>query len=65
MENQTTYRIRTKLNETEPINIPVKLMQEYNSFEILSLKINTNDTYRSYTSTEGIVVGRVSTTNNR
>ena len=47
MENQTTYRIRTKLGETEPINIPVKLMQEYNSFEILSLKINTNDTYRS------------------
>ena len=64
MENQTTYRIRTKLGETEPINIPVKLMQEYNSFEILSLKINTNDTYRSYTSTEGIVVGRVSTANN-
>lgn len=64
MENQTTYRIRTKLGETEPINIPVKLMQGYNSFEILSLKINTNDTYRSYTSTEGIVVGRVSTANN-
>ena len=64
MENQTTYRIRTKLGETEPINIPVKLMQEYNSFEILSLKINTNDTYRSYTSTEGIVVARVSTANN-
>lgn len=64
MENQTTYRIRTKLGETEPINIPVQLMQEYNSFEILSLKINTNDTYRSYTSTEGIVVGRVSTANN-
>ena len=64
MENQTTYRIRTKLGETEPINIPVKLMQEYNSFEILSPKINTNDTYRSYTSTEGIVVVRVSTANN-
>lgn len=64
MENQSTYRIRTKLGETEPINIPVNLMQEYNSFEILSLKINTDDTYRSYTSTEGIVVGRVSTANN-
>ena len=64
MENQSTYRIRTKLGETEPINIPIKLMQEYNSFEILSLKINTDDTYRSYTSTEGIVVGRVSTANN-
>lgn len=64
MENQSTYRIRTILGETEPINIPVSLMQEYNSFEILSLKINTDDTYRSYTSTEGIVIGRVSTANN-
>lgn len=64
MENQASYRIRTKLGETEPINIPLKLTQEYNSFEILSLKINTNDTYRSYTSNEGIVVGRVSTANN-
>lgn len=64
MENQTTYRIRTKLGETNPINIPVSLLQEYNSFEILSLKINTDETYQSYTSTDGIVVGRVSTANN-
>lgn len=64
MKNQTSYRIRTSLGDTNPINIPVNLMQEYNSFEILSLKINTDDTYRSYTSTEGIVVGRVSTANN-
>lgn len=63
-ENQTTYRIRTKLGETEPINIPITLMQEYNSFELLSLKINMDDTYHSYTSTEGIVIGRVSTANN-
>lgn len=62
--NQSTYRIRTKLGETEPINIPISLMQEYNSFEILSLKLNMDDTYRSYTSTEGIVIGRVSTANN-
>lgn len=64
IENQSTYRIRTQLGESEPINIPVSLMQEYNSFEILSLKINTDESYRSYTSTEGIVVGRVSTQNN-
>lgn len=64
MENQTTYRIRTKLGETEPINIPINLMQEYNSFEILSLKMNVDENYNSYTSTEGIVVGRVSTANN-
>lgn len=62
--NQSTYRIRTKLGETEPINIPISLMQEYNSFEILSLKLNMDDTYRSYESTEGIVIGRVSTANN-
>ena len=62
--NQSTYRIRTKLGETEPINIPISLMQEYNSFELLSLKLNMDDTYRSYTSTEGIVIGRVSTANN-
>ena len=64
MENQSTYRIRTKLGETEPINIPINLMQEYNSFEILSLKMNVDENYNSYTSTEGIVVGRVSTANN-
>lgn len=63
-ENLSTYRIRTKVGETKPINIPVSLMQEYNSFEILSLKINTNENYRSYTSNEGIVVGRVTTQNN-
>jgi hypothetical protein len=64
MENQSTYRVRTKLGETEPINIPISLMQEYNSFEILSLKMNVDENYNSYTSTEGIVVGRVSTANN-
>lgn len=62
--NQSTYRIRTKLGDTEPINIPISLIQEYNSFEILSLKLNMDDTYRSYTSTDGIVIGRVSTANN-
>lgn len=64
MENQSTYRIRTNLGANEPITIPVSLMQEYNSFEILSLKLNVDETYRSYTSTEGIIVGRVSTQNN-
>ena len=64
MENQTTYRIRTELGNKTPINIPISLMQEYNSFEILSLKLNMDDTYRSYTSNEGIVLGRVSTANN-
>ena len=64
MKNQSTYRIRTKLGEIEPINIPINLMQEYNSFEILSLKMNVDENYNSYTSTEGLVVGRVSTANN-
>ena len=64
MENQSTYRIRTKLGETEPINIPISFMQEYNSFEVLSLKLNVNENYNTYKSTEGIVVGRVSTANN-
>ena len=64
MENQSTYRIRTTLGDTNPVTIPVSLMQEYNSFEILSLKVNTDDTYRSYTSPTGMVIGRVSTANN-
>lgn len=64
MENQSTYRIRTALGDTNPITIPVSLMQEYNSFEILSLKVNMDDTYRSYTSPTGMVIGRVSTANN-
>lgn len=64
MSNQTSYRIRTKLGEEKPINIPLSLMQEFNSFELLSLKLNATDTYNSHKSNEGIVVGRVSTANN-
>lgn len=64
MINNTTYRIRTNVGDDSPINIPISLMQEYNSFEILSLKVNTDDAYRSYTSPTGIIVGRVSTANN-
>ena len=41
MENQSTYRIRTELGDEKPINIPINLTQEFNSFEILSLKVNT------------------------
>lgn len=55
----TVYRIRTKVGNDAPNVIHVPLNQTYNMFEILSLKLNQINTYKTYESNYGIIVGRV------
>ena len=54
-----TYRIRTKVGEDKPTVINVPLTQTYDTFEILSLKIDQSNSYKYYTSDYGVIVGRV------
>lgn len=54
-----TYRIRTKIGEDKPTLINIPLKQTYDTFEILSLKIEQSNSYKYYTSNYGVIVGRV------
>lgn len=54
-----SYRIKTNLNDDFNKNIKLRLDQEYDSFEILSLNINQKDIYQSFNCDYGVVVGRV------
>lgn len=56
-ESIKSYRIRTNVGEDKFLS--VNLEQDYDAFDILSLTINTNDTYRLHNSNYGVVVGRV------
>lgn len=56
-ESIKSYRIRTNVGEDKFLSI--NLEQDYDAFDILSLTINTNDTYRLHNSNYGVVVGRV------
>ena len=58
-DTNRVYRIRTKVGEDAPNVIHVPLNQSYDMFEILSLKLNQNNTYKSYESSYGIIVGRI------
>lgn len=55
MENN--FRIRTNINEDKVVR--VKLEQDCDFLEILSLKIKQEDTYKLHVSNYGIIVGRV------
>lgn len=60
MENTSkVYRIRTKVGSDAPNVIDVSLEQTYDMFEILSLKLNQQNTYKTYDSDYGVIVGRV------
>ena len=51
MESNRTYRIRTKINSDElnPVaKIDLPLIQTYDMFEILSLKLNQKNDYNFY-----------------
>jgi len=52
-----SYRIRTQVGVDKYIN--VKLDQDFDSLEILSLKINQSDLYTKVCSDYGVIVGRV------
>jgi hypothetical protein len=57
-----TIRIRTTPNGSDKY-LKVKLEQDFDFIEILSLKISQEDTYRKYCSDYGVIVGRVSINN--
>lgn len=52
-----SYRIRTEINKDS--NVLVNFTQEYETFELLSLKLKTENLYRLHNANYGIVVGRV------
>ena len=56
-ESNKSYRIRTNVGEDNFVS--VNLEQDYDVFDILSLKINSADVYRLHNSNYGVVVGRV------
>ena len=56
-ETNKSYRI--KANVGQDTNIMVNLDQSYNVFEILSLKLTDEDTYKLHSANYGVIVGRV------
>ena len=58
-ENNKSYRIRTVPGAESDSFLEVKLDQDYESIEILSLKLSDKDTYKLHNSDYGVVVGRV------
>jgi hypothetical protein len=55
--------IRIRTNPGESKNIQVKIEQDFDALEILSLKITQEDLYRSFCADYGVVVGRVISNN--
>ena len=57
--NETNKSLRVRTNVGEDKYISVNLTSEYDTLDILSLKINQRGAYRFHTNTYGVVVGRV------
>ena len=61
-EINKTFRIRTDIGEklsSDYITLDANLVQDYDTFDILSVKINSVDTYKLHNANYGVVVGRV------
>ena len=61
-EINKSYRINTKIGtdlDTEYLTLDANLVQDYDTFDILSVKIDSVDTYKLHNSNYGVVVGRV------
>lgn len=61
-EINKTFRIRTDIGEklsSDYITLDANLVQDYDTFDILSVKINSADTYKLHNANYGVVVGRV------
>lgn len=56
-DNNRTYRIRTEVGKDNVLN--VNLNQDYKTFEVLSLKIDSDNLYKFHTADYGCVAGRV------
>ena len=59
MEVNKTYRIRTNVGTNDYISLDANLVQDYDTFEILSVSLDSVDTYKLHNSNYGVVVGRV------
>ena len=57
MLDNESYRIRTEVGKDNVLNI--NLNRDYKNFEILSLKIETENLYKFHTSDYGCIAGRV------
>lgn len=57
-ENYKSYRIRTNVGGEDNV-LHVNLTQTYDTLEVLSLKIDQKNSYKTYKSDYGVVVGRV------
>ena len=53
-----SYRINTKINNGDKV-LKVNLKQGIDTLKVLSLEINSEDTYQLHTSNYGVIVGRV------
>ena len=61
-EINKTYRIRTDVGSksgSDYITLDANLVQDYDVFDILSVKIDSVDTYKLHNANYGVVVGRV------
>ena len=61
-EINKSYRINTNIGtdlNAEYITIDANLVQDYDTFDILSVKIDSIDTYKLHNANYGVVVGRV------
>lgn len=56
-----SYRIRTNVGADS--FIPLDIEREYDTLDILSLKINSKDTYKLHNANVGVIVGRVQANN--
>ena len=57
---ESNKSIRIKYNQNNPDNyLKIKLEQDFDFLEVLSLKITQEDAYKLYTSNYGVLVGRV------
>ena len=61
-ETKKKYRVRTDIGDkltTDYLTLDASLVQDYDTIDILSVSINTSDTYRLHSADYGVVVGRV------
>ena len=61
-EINKTYRIKTDIGtklKDDYITVDANLVQDYDTFDILSVKITSSDTYKLHNANYGVVVGRV------
>ena len=58
-ELNNSYRIHTDVGVQDYITLNADLVQDYDTFDILSVSIGSDDTYRLHNSNYGVVVGRV------